>query len=195
MRQFYVLFFALFIPWICFAQLTGSKYIPGDYADLASAITDLNTQGVGAGGVILSLIAGNPQTAPAGGFVIGGTGTAVLTTTSSSNQVVIRGNGNTITASNALVSGALNDGIIKIVGADWITITGFTLGENPLNTITTAGSNNMTEWGIALLSVNSGNGSQNITVEGNIIQLNRTYQNTFGIYSNSTHNRFKTKPF
>ena len=47
------------------AQLMGTKNIPGDYADLAAAITDLNTQGVGAGGVTFNLVAGNPQTAPA----------------------------------------------------------------------------------------------------------------------------------
>ncbi|MFN6073996.1 MAG: hypothetical protein ACK46Y_00400, partial [Fluviicola sp.] len=47
-----------------YAQLTGTRNIPGDYADLAAAITDLNTQGVGAGGVTFNLIAGNPQTAP-----------------------------------------------------------------------------------------------------------------------------------
>ena len=62
-----------------FAQLTGTKNIPGDYATLAAAITDLNTEGVGAGGVTLNLIAGNPPTAPAGGYVVGGLGSLVST--------------------------------------------------------------------------------------------------------------------
>ena len=31
-------------------QISGVKNIPGDYVDLAAAINDLNTQGVGAGG-------------------------------------------------------------------------------------------------------------------------------------------------
>jgi hypothetical protein len=52
------------------AQLTGTRNIPGDYADLALAIADLNTVGVGAGGVTLNLVAANPQTAPAGGYAI-----------------------------------------------------------------------------------------------------------------------------
>ena len=81
--------------------LAGTLNIPGDYATLADAITDLNAQGVGAGGVTLNLVAGNPQTAPAGGYVIGGTGSLVLTTTNSSDPVTIQGNGNTITASGA----------------------------------------------------------------------------------------------
>ena len=49
--------------------LTGTKNIPGHYATLALAIADLNSSGVGAGGVIFNLIASNPQTAPAGGYV------------------------------------------------------------------------------------------------------------------------------
>src|SRR4051812_48932891 len=130
------------------AQLMGTKNIPGDYATLAAAIIDLNTQGVGAGGVTLNLVAGNPETAPAGGYVVGDTGSLVLTTTSMSSPVTIQGNGNTITASGALVAGALNDAIFKLIGADWVTITGFVMQENAANTVTTAASNNMTEWGV-----------------------------------------------
>ena len=70
----------------------------GDYATIAAAIADLNTQGVGAGGVTLNLIADNAETAPAGGYVIGGTGSLVLTTTNATDQVIIQGNGNSITA-------------------------------------------------------------------------------------------------
>jgi hypothetical protein len=173
--------------------LTGTKNIPGDYADLAAAITDLNTQGVGAGGVTFNVIAGNPQTSPAnagttgGGYLIGGTGSLVLTTTSAANPVTIQGNGNTITAPATHIVGQLNDGIFKLIGADWITITGFTMQENAANIVTTAASNTMTEFGVALVYVTATDGSQNNTITGNTIDLNRTYQNTFGIYSNSTH--------
>jgi hypothetical protein len=51
----------LFQPGMLNAQLTGAKNIPGDYATLAAAITDLNAQDVG--GVTLSLFAGNTDTA------------------------------------------------------------------------------------------------------------------------------------
>ncbi len=168
------------------AQLTGTKNIPGDYATLAAAITDLNSVGVGAGGVTLNLLAGNPQTAPAGGYVIGNTGSAVLTSASSTQQIIIQGNGNIITAP-AQTAGSLVDAIIKLIGADWVTISGFTLQENASNTTTTAGSNNMTEFGIALFYATTTNGCQNVTIQNNTISLNRTYQNTFGIYGNSTH--------
>src|SRR5256885_11239295 len=99
MGKIYLLIFAAFLfSSNAIAQLTGVKNIPGDYADLAAAVTDLNAQGVGAGGVTLNVLAGNPQTVPAGGYVIGNTGSAVLTTPSSSNPIVIQGNSNTITA-------------------------------------------------------------------------------------------------
>ena len=73
--------FALFgfVSQAAAASATGTLNIPGDYATLAEAITALNAQGVGAGGVTLNLEAGNPQTAPAGGYVVGGTGSLVLT--------------------------------------------------------------------------------------------------------------------
>ena len=180
-------FCSIILSSVASAQLMGTKNIPGDYATLAAAITDLNTQGVGAGGVTLNLLAGNPETAPAGGYVIGDTGSLVLTTTSMSSPVIIQGNANTITASDAQTVGNLNDAIFKLIGADWVTITGFAMQENAANTVTTAASNNMTEWGVALLYVTTTDGAQNNTISNNTITLNRTYQNTFGIYSNSTH--------
>jgi len=183
----FAVFSLLLMNTIASAQLSGSKNIPGDYATLAAAITDLNTQGVGAGGVTFNLLAGNPQTAPAGGYVIGGAGSVVLNTSSAANPIVFTGNSNTITAPTPQASGALNDGIFKLIGADWVTIQGFTMLENAANTTTAAGTNNMTEWGVALLYVTATDGAQNDTVQNNTIDLDRTYQNTFGIYSNSTH--------
>jgi hypothetical protein len=169
-----------------FAPLTGTKNIPGDYATLALAITDLNTNGVGSGGVTFNLIASNPQTAPAGGYIIGGAGSLVLTTSSAANPIVFTGNSNTITAFNPQTVGNINDGIIKLIGADFVTIQGFTIQENPANTISaTAASNNMTEFGVALFYVTTTDGAQNNTIQNNTITLNRTYLNTFGIYSNT----------
>lgn len=165
------------------AQLSGTRNIPGDYADLAAAVSDLNAQGVGAGGVVLNLLAGNPQTAPAGGYTINLT----AANATAANPVTLRGNGNIITASAALTAGALNDGLIRIIGEDFVTIEGFDLRENAANTTTAAATNNMTEWGIALLYRTVTDGAQNVTLRGNTITLNRTYQNTFGIYANATH--------
>jgi len=162
------------------AQVSGTKNIPGDYATLAAAVTDVNTQGVGAGGVILNLVVGNPQTAPTGGYAITATGTLT-------NPIAVTCNGNTITAPTPQTSGALNDAIFKLIGADFVTINGCVMNENAANTTTAAATNNMTEWGIALLYASTTDGAQNATLQGNTITLNRTYQNTFGVYSNSTH--------
>src|SRR4030095_12343126 len=164
---------------------SGTRNIPGDYATLAAAITDINTNGVlaGGGGCTLNLVAGNPQTAPAGGYAINiATNLPTL-----SDPLILQGNANTITAPNPQASGTLNDAIFKIIGSDFITITGFTMQENAANTGSNPPNNNMTEWGVALLYATTTNGAQNITIQNNTISLNRTYQNTFGIYANATH--------
>ncbi len=162
------------------AQLTGTKNIPGDYATLALAITDLNTVGVGPGGVTLNLVAGNPETAPLGGYSITATGV-------SANQIALVGNGNTITAAPTQSAGAINDAVFKIIGGDYITLSGFTIQENAANTTTATATNNMTEFGIGVFYASVTNGANNVTIQNNTISLNRTYPNTFGIYSNSTH--------
>lgn len=169
------------------AQLTGTRLVPGDYPTLADAIADLNAQGVGAGGVTISVQPGNPETAPAGGYVIGGAGSALLATSSAANPVVVQGGGNTITASGALTAGSLTDAIFKLIGADFVTVTGFTMQENPANTTTAAATNNMTEWGVALLHVSTTDGAQNNTIQDNTISLNRAYTNTWGVYANNRH--------
>ena len=117
------------------AQLTGTLNIPGAYATLALAITDLNAQGVGVGGVTLNLVAGTPQTAPSGGYVIGNAGNILVgaTNPTAANPVVIEGNGNSITAFTTQTAGSLNDAIFKLIGADYITLQNFTIQENAAN--------------------------------------------------------------
>ena len=165
------------------AQLTGTRNVPGDYATLEAALTDLNTVGVGAGGVTINLLAANPQTAPAGGYTIN----LAASNATAANPITLVGNGNTITAPTTHVVGALNDAIFKIIGEDHVTIENFVMQENAANTTTVAASNNMTEWGIALIYRSVTDGAQNVTLRGNTITLNRTYQNTFRIYANATH--------
>lgn len=175
----FTLFF-FFTSFTVAVPLTGSLTIPGDYLTLDSAIKDLNTNGVGTGGVTFNLLPGNPQTAPVGGYSITAIGTG-------SNQIVFNGNGNIITASSSLISGSLTDAIFKLIGADYVTINNFALNENPSNSTQTPASNNMTEWGIALLRAASNNGSQNNTITGNTITLKKQYANSFGIYSSTRH--------
>ncbi len=169
------------------AQLTGTKSVPGDYATVAAAVTDLNTQGVGAGGVTFVVADGYTETAPAGGYTISNP-----TGNGAGNPVVFRratssGTRPAFTANAALTAGSLTDAIFKIIGTDNVTSDGFSMLENAANTTATAGTNNMTEFGVALFYAATTNGSQNVTVRNCIIDLDRTYQNTFGVYGNSTH--------
>lgn len=162
-----------------YVTTNGGSGLAATYTTLASAITALNAATI-TSPVVITLY-GN-ETAPAGGYNITKAGT-------STNTITIQGNGplNTIvTASASHTAGSLNDAIFKITGADWITIRNFAMQESA-NTTTTAGSNNMTEFGVALFYASTTDGAQNCTIQGNTISLNRTYQNSIGVYSNSTH--------
>ncbi len=190
MRKIYALMIALLTFFSVSAQIgitvTGNTNttpnLSASYTSLANALTDLNAVTSVSGPVVLSCAASGTETAPAGGFVINFTAA-----TTSTNNVTITGNGSTITASNALTVGNLNDAIFKIIGSDNITLQGFTMQENAANTTTAGGTNNMTEWGVALLYASVTDGSQNITIQNNTIDLDRNYQNSFGIYANATH--------
>ena len=156
---------------------SGSGLAP-TYVSLSAAISALNAATI-TSPIIISL--NTAELAPVGGYVITAQGSAT-------NTILIQGNLNSVTANAGLTVGALNDAIFKLLGADYITIRDFIMVENADNTINTAAAiNNMTEWGIALLYATSTNGAQNNTIQDNVISLNRTYTNTFGIYSNSTH--------
>lgn len=164
--------------------LNGTYNIPSAcFPTVASAVTYLNTNGV-SGPVVFNVAAGYTETAPAGGFALTATGTVANTITFQKSGA---GANPTFTAPNPQTSGNLNDAIFKIIGGDYITIDGFTMQENAANTTTTAASNNMTEFGVALFYATTTNGCQNVTLKNNTITLNRSYQNTFGIYANSTH--------
>ncbi|HXK91910.1 MAG TPA: hypothetical protein PLA75_07540, partial [Bacteroidales bacterium] len=182
-KQFLLMLISLFWASFAFGQLQGVITVTsGDplYPTLSAAIDSLNHQGVGDGGVTIMVAPGNPQTAPAGGYAITASGDP-------SKPIIIQGNGNMVTAFSPQTAGAINDAIFKIIGGDWITISGFVMMENPANTITDAGTNDMTEFGVALFYANSDDGPQNCSIIGNTIILGGPYQNTFGIYANSRH--------
>ena len=173
-------FSCLLLAFVCLSQVawgqvtvtvTGESNttpaLNASYSSLASAITALNSVTAFSGPVVLTCATGT-ETAPAGGYAINFTGA-----TSSTNNVIITTAGTvTITAPNPQTSGSLTDAIFKIIGSDWVTISGFTMLENASNTTTTP-SNNMTEWGVALLNATASNGAQNCTIQNNIITTNK----------------------
>src|SRR5690606_2986205 len=149
------------------AQLTGTKTIPGDYATIAAAITDLNTQGVGAGGVIFNIAPGTTETVPAGGFVINITSNPPT----SANPVVFQRNGagvNPLIQTDAGGSGVISgtalgsngDAMIKLVGTDFITFNNLSFQED----YTGADQILKTEYCICMVRGSSIDGCKNVTV-------------------------------
>ncbi len=157
-----------------------------NYGSLAAAITALNGITAISGPVTITLNPGNPQTTPAGGYAI-----QFTITIGAATPITIAGSNNTITAFTPQAAGAMNDAIFKLIGADYITIKDFVMQENGGNTNASVGAGNtntMTEWGVALLYKTTTDGSQNNTIQNNTISLNKTYANSFGVYSNTRHN-------
>lgn len=191
MKKKYLFILAGLLFSICsFSQVTvtvtnPTNATPGlaaSYTSLANAVTAVNSITAMSGPVILTCAAG-AETAPAGGYSINSPGG-----TSATNKITFTCSGTvTITASPSLTAGSLTDAIFKLVGADYITVSGFTMQENAANTTTAVASNNMTEWGVALLHASTTNGAQNNIIQNNTISLKRAYANSFGIYSNARH--------
>ena len=157
---------------IGFAQLTGTKTIPGTYATVAAAIADLNTQGVGSGGVTFNVTAGYTET-----FSSLTAGLITTTTSTSSNPIVFQKSGS---GANPIITGfgtapGTTDYIICLAGTDNITFNGIDVTE-PTGVI---------EWGYAILKASATDGSQNVTIKNCNITLNKTNTATVGIYSNN----------
>lgn len=154
---------------------------------ISSAVNYINANGItGSGGVIFDIAPGYSETTPVGGYVLTATGTAT-------NGITFRkaaGVGAVTITSNDAVN-FLNDAFFTLLGSDYITIKDLTLVEHGGAHNTVPGTNNVTEWGIALLQGTPAgtNGAQNNTIEGNTITLDQAYSNAFGIYSNANHNK------
>jgi hypothetical protein len=154
-----------------FAQLSGIKTIPTDYASVAAFVTDVNTQGVGAGGVTLNVPAAYTETLT-GKITLTATGTAA-------NPIIIQKSG--AGANPKLISyvgtvatpSVVADGFFVLAGSDYVTIDGIDLQESAANTTTTT----VMEFGYGLFLASATNGSQNNTIQNCVITLNRL-QNT-----------------
>ena len=155
-----------------FAQVSGTKTIPIDYPTLAAAVTDLNTNGVGAGGATITFSGAYAETAPTGGFALGST--TLNASLSSSNPLLIQKGAGTVTLTSytggsATPASASPDGIFRLAGCDWVTIDGIDLVENVANTTNPS----TMEYGYALFKSGAADGCQNATIKNCSITLNR----------------------
>ncbi len=163
-----------------FAQLTGTKAIPGDYPKIETAIVALNLQGVGLGGVTFNVASGHTET-----FSLSLVGTITATGTQA-DQIIFQKSGG---GANPLITAALGgtgttDGIIKITGGDYITFDGIDIQENSSNT----NAITQMEWGYALVKRNATapvDGCWNVTIKNSTIILNKANTSAAGIYSNN----------
>ncbi|RYU83693.1 beta strand repeat-containing protein, partial [Hymenobacter persicinus] len=156
------------------AQVT--KTLPGDYASFAAAFTDLNTNGVPAGGVTINVAAGYAETLAAP-LLLTATGTAA-------NPVVFQKSGSganpKITAGVGTTTGL--DAIIGLSGADYVTFDGLELAENAANTTPTQ----QMEFGFALFRPSPTDGCQFNVIRNCVVTLNKANTGTFGIYGAAT---------
>jgi len=177
---FYVLIF-LFVLILfegnSFAQLTGTKTIPGDYTTFAAAVADLNSQGVGADGVTFNIAAGFTDTLPSP------TAGLITATGTQSDPIIFQKSG---TGSNPTIFAGVGtgnlDGIVVIAGGDYITFDGINISDHPANT------DNVTrmEWGYALLKKNSSapvDGCYFVNIKNSTITLDKANTSTWGIYA------------
>jgi hypothetical protein len=155
------------------AQLTGTKAIPTDYATVAAAITALNAQGVGAGGVTFTVPAGYTETfaSPTAG--------AITATGTAANPIVFQKSG---AGANPVITAGVGtaslDAIISLSGSDYVTLDGLSLAENAANTTTAT----QMEFGIALFRSSPTDGCQFNTIRNCVVTLNKANTTTFGIY-------------
>ncbi len=177
-RSIFTLIIALLFSATSFAQLTGTKSIPGDYPSVQAAIAALNASGVGPGGVTFNLALDYTET-----FTTSTAGHITTVTGSATSPIVFQ---KFPLGSNAVITSAtgtsLNmDAIISIAGCDYVTFDGINLVDNPANSTAIT----RMEWGYAILKASATDGSQNITIKNSVITLNKTHTATVGIYSNN----------
>ena len=139
-------------------SLVGAKNIPGDYPTVTAAINDLNTNGVGAGGVTFNLTDGASYAEELPCITAEGT---------AANQITFKNSGS---ATHAIISptGTANtapgDAGVCIKGGDYITFDGVDV---------TIATGSAVEYGYRVINEHPTNGAQHNTIKNTSITLNR----------------------
>jgi hypothetical protein len=150
------------------AQLSGAYAVPGTFTSVAAAINSLNIAGV-SGPVTINVSAGYTETVTAGGFTLNS-----IVGASSTNTIVFQKSGvgaNPIlyayAGGTATPASAVQDGIWKFMGTDYVTINGI-----DLNDPNTANPSTM-EFGYGFFKASDTDGCQYNTIKNCTITLNR----------------------
>ncbi|HCY75976.1 MAG TPA: hypothetical protein DHV28_08645 [Ignavibacteriales bacterium] len=156
------------------AQLVGTKTIPGDYPTISAAVTDLNTIGVGSGGVTFNVAAGYTEnvTAPIIITATGVNGNAIVFQKSGvgANPLITRTDAGTLTTSTL---GGDGDAIIRLNGTDYITF----------DAIDVSASDQGIEYGYMTHKPDGTNGCQFVTIKNSTVSLTKgTSGYVMGIY-------------
>ena len=148
--------------------------LAASYTTLASALTALNATTAMTGPVTLTLTAGTSETAPATGLVIGSVSLNAVLSATKTVTIVKAGGTVTLNAGVGTLSptAANTEGILKLAGADWITIDGLTLTDG--NT-TTPGT---MEVGIGMYKLSATDGCNNNTIQNCTINMQRINNST-----------------
>lgn len=157
-------FFLVFFD--CKSQLSGVYNIPSTYTSIASVVNDLNLLGI-SGNVTLNIASGYTETVPFGGLELTATGTSINSITFQNggvgpNPILYAYSGGIRTSSMAI-----QDGIFRLIGSDFVTIDGIDLRDLNTTTLTTM------EYGYALYKTNATDGCQNVTIKNCSISLSR----------------------
>lgn len=153
--------------------------LDASYVSLANAITAINAVTAMSGPVIFTLADGGTETAPAAGYILGNATLNPLT--SATNTITFQKSG---AGANPLITAftpgtsTTVDGIWKIAGTNYVTISGISLQENAANITATQ----QMEWGFAIVKLSLSDGSQNITITNCNVSLNKANTASVGIY-------------
>ena len=183
MRKIYLALLAAFMfsTTLVMAQVSGIKTIGVDYLTIAAAVSDLNTNGIGAGGVTINVPAGYTETL-SGPIVLTATGTAT-------NPIIIQKSGSganplltAYSTGTATPSSISPDGFIVLAGSDYVTLDGINMIDPTSNNTVDLSM----EFGVGLFKASDINGCQNNTIQNCTISLNTLNNTTWSVGHNGS---------
>jgi hypothetical protein len=155
--------------------LSGIKTIPGDFANLQTAVDSLNVLGAGTGGVTFQVAAGQIFNLTANTFAL-----KITATGTAASPIVFEKTGS---GANPLLnvtgSSGTTDAGVWLSGTDYITFDGIDISNAGTST------NNYLEYGFYLAGTAT-DGCQHITLKNCTVRMVSAYSSAYGIYALST---------